>query len=140
MPCACDGLCVEVRALKEADGLYREAAPDTKLKLPANDNDRMPETPCIGFFSTDMQKGKAMIVRKPVYLIAGLLVLVFALAISGVFQGRGLGPQAPSMPSAGQTVLHASGMSALSPVIVNQYGWYTDGASNTHPDRDSREH
>ncbi len=80
-----------------------------------------------------------MVARKPAYLMAGMAVLVVALAVLGTFHGKGRIDPVPQAPIA-HTAFNSSGLSTPAPVVHNLYGWYTDGASNTSPDKDSREH
>ncbi len=81
-----------------------------------------------------------MVARKPAYLMAGMAVLVIVVAVLGTFRGNARVDTDSNVPTVVQSVFLSSSMSTSGPVIFNQYGWYTDGASNTNPDKDSREH
>lgn len=81
-----------------------------------------------------------MIARSPVYLFVGMAVFAVVLAVLGLFHGKGQFDTAHVVPTIAKSVLLPSGASPPSHVVVNEYGWYTDGASHTGPDYDSREH
>lgn len=81
-----------------------------------------------------------MLDRKSVYQFTAMAVFVLALVAMGSYQRNGRTDTDAHVPSAAQAIYHSSSMSLPAQVIVNQYGWYTDGASNTGPDIDAREH
>lgn len=81
-----------------------------------------------------------MIVRKPTYLKAAVVVLIVVLAMLGVSHHKGEINTVPVLPTiaCSKTSIFSTGIPAHA--IVNEYGWYTDGPSNILLNYDAREH